>query len=79
MRIDIGNENHIIAENGKVFKRISDGIIFGEEIHLGYAYYIGGVLLPEPLLELPEHFEEVEVGESITLGLTNIDGWLHSD
>lgn len=54
-------ENKIIkASKGKVFKRKSDGFIFGKEINLGYTYYIGGNKLEEPLLELPEHFEEID-------------------
>ena len=54
-------EDRIIkASEGKVFRRISDGFIFGEEINLGYTYYIGGEKLEEPLLELPEHFEEID-------------------
>ena len=50
----------IKASKGKVFRRISDGFIFGNEINLGYTYYIGGQKLEEPLLELPEHFEEID-------------------
>ena len=54
-------ENRIIkASKGKVFRRISDGFIFGKEINLGYTHYIGGKRLEEPLLELPEHFEEID-------------------
>ena len=54
-------ENRIIkASEGKVFSRISDGFIFGKEINLGYTYYIGGQKLEEPLLELLEHFEEID-------------------
>ena len=54
-------ENKIIkASEGKVFRRISDGFIFGNEINLGYAYYLNGENLEEPLLELPEHFEEID-------------------
>lgn len=54
-------ENKIIkASEGKVFRRISDGFIFGKEINLGYTYYLGGKKLEEPLLELPEHFEEID-------------------
>ena len=54
-------EDRIIkASEGKVFRRISDGFVFGEEINLGYTYYIGGEKLEEPLLELPEHFEEID-------------------
>ena len=60
MKIDTNNQNHILAEEGMVFKRISDGFIYGEEIYLGYTYYMNGELLSEPTLELPEHFEEVE-------------------
>ena len=54
-------ENRIIkASEGKVFRRISDGFIFGKEIYLGYTHYLGGKKLEEPLLELPEHFEEID-------------------
>lgn len=53
-------KNIIIAQDGKVFRRKSDGIIFGKEINLGYTYYINGQKLDEPLLELPEHFEEID-------------------
>lgn len=60
MKIDTNNQNHILAEEGMVFKRISDGFIYGVEIYLGFTYYLGGDLLETPLLELPEHFEEVE-------------------
>lgn len=50
----------IKASDGKVFRRISDGVIFGNEITLGYTYYINGEKLEEPLWELPEHFEEID-------------------
>ena len=54
-------EDRIIkASEGKVFRRISDGFIFGKEIHLGYTHYLGGKKLEEPMLELPEHFEEID-------------------
>lgn len=54
-------EDRIIrASKGKVFRRISDGFIFGKEIHLGYTYYLGGKKLDKPLLEVPEHFEEID-------------------
>ena len=63
MKIDTNNQNHILAEEGMVFKRISDGFIYGNEIYLGYTHYLNGELLDEPLLELPEHFEEIEKHE----------------
>ena len=53
-------ERIIKASEGKVFRRISDGFIFGNEINIGYTYYLGGKKLEEPLLELPEHFEEID-------------------
>ena len=60
MTVDKNNSKHIIADEGKVFKRISDGFIFGNEIYLGYTYYINGQKLSEPKLEVIEDFEEVE-------------------
>ena len=54
-------EDRIIkASEGKVFRRISDGFIFGNEVSLGYTYYLNGKKLEQPLLELPEHFEEID-------------------
>ena len=53
-------ERIIKASEGKVFRRKSNGFIFGKEINLGYTHYIGGEKLEEPLLELPEHFEEID-------------------
>lgn len=50
----------IKAQEGKVFRRISDGIIFGNELTLGYTHYLGGKKLDTPLWELPEHYEEID-------------------
>ena len=63
MKIDTNNQNHILAEEGMVFKRISDGFIYGGEIYLGFTHYLNGELLDEPILELQEHFEEIEKPE----------------
>lgn len=60
MTQDKTNAIHYIADEKKVFRRISDGVVFGSEIYLGYTYYIGGVKLSEPKLEVIEDFEEVE-------------------
>ena len=59
VRID-GDFITIKADEGKVLRRISDQMIFGKEITLGYTYYIGGKLLDTPLWELPEHYEEID-------------------
>lgn len=60
MRTDKLNNRHILADEGKIFRRISDGQSFGNEIYLGYTYYLSGEELAEPLLELPEHYEEID-------------------
>lgn len=60
MRTDENNSSHIMAEDGKVLQRKSDGAVVGREIWLGYTYYLGGEKLDEPLLELPEHFREID-------------------
>ena len=52
--------NIIKAQKGKVFRRIADGKIYGNEISLGYSYYIGGVKLSTPHLDQPWEFEEVD-------------------
>jgi hypothetical protein len=52
--------NKIIADEGKVFRRIIDGQIYGKEISLGYSYYINGVKLAEPHLDVPEDFEQID-------------------
>ena len=60
MKIDKTDKNHIIADDGLKFQRISDGIIFGNEIYLGKTYYINGEKLAEPIDEKPEDFKEIE-------------------
>lgn len=50
----------ITADEGKVFRRIFDGQIFGKEVYLGYTHYVGGKKLDPPLLEKPEYFEEID-------------------
>ena len=52
--------NIIKADEGKVFRRIADGQIYGKEISLGYSYYINGVKLSEPHLDVPEDFEQID-------------------
>lgn len=55
--------NRIKAAEGKVLRRKSDGWIAGNEIYLGYTYYLNGRKIDEPLLELPEHYEEMDAPE----------------
>lgn len=64
MRIDPNNEKHIIADDGKVFRRITSKEIYGEEIYLSYSYYIGGVLQNPPHEDKVEDFEEIDKEEN---------------
>ena len=50
----------IKAKEGKVFRRIVDKVLFGNEVNLGYLYHLHGVVLKVPVMELPEHFEEID-------------------
>lgn len=60
MRIDENNNRHLISDEGKVLRRLSDNWIAGTEIYLGYTYYLNREQLTEPILELPEHYEEID-------------------
>lgn len=55
--------NHIIADEGKVFRRIVSGENYGHDIYLGYSYYIGGVLQDPPHKDVPEDFMEIYAPE----------------
>ena len=61
MRIEQITTSKMIADEGKVFRRKSDGMICGEEITLGYDYYDAGVGLAHPHAARPEGFEEVDM------------------
>lgn len=61
MRIEQITISKMIADEGKVFRRKSDGMICGEEITLGYDYYDAGVGLAHPHAARPEDFEEVDM------------------
>lgn len=65
MKTDKLNSRHLIADEGKVLRRISDNWIAGNEIYLGYTYYLNGEQLAEPLWELPEHYEEIDELDTI--------------
>lgn len=60
MTIDPKNPKHLIADDGKIIRRIEDKKIYGFEVYLGYTYSIGGVTIDPPRLEKPEDFEEID-------------------
>lgn len=47
--------NKITAQQGKVFRRIIDGLIFGSEIYLGVDYSTG-----EAREDKAEYYEEID-------------------
>ena len=62
-------DNIIKADEGKVFRRIADGQIYGKEIALGYSYYIKGIKLATPHLDTLDDFEQIDApaGESVEI------------
>lgn len=53
----------IVADEGKLLVRKSDGWIAGERVTLGYNYYEAGVALSNPKLEQPNDYEEIDKPE----------------
>lgn len=66
------DNNVIKASEGKIFRRKEDKQIYGNKINLGYTYYIGGVKLKQPHLDVPEDFEEINA--YIKLEAKNVRG-----
>lgn len=52
--------NTYYAEEGKEFRRIADGVIYGNEITLGYTYFINGQRLETPHLDTIDDFEQIK-------------------
>ena len=54
----------LIADEGKILRRKEDGWEAGKELALGYSHYklVDGEMVKrdEPLLELLEHYEEID-------------------
>lgn len=65
MTIQQETKTTIIADEGKVFRKKSDGMIYGDRVYLGYNYYDAGVLLSEPRLSTPDDFEEIDIPENL--------------
>lgn len=63
MKIEQITTTRIIADEGKVFRKKSDGIIYGDTVSLGYDYYDAGVGLSEAKLLTPDDFEEIDTPE----------------
>ena len=63
MKIEQITTTRLIAGEGKVFRRKSDGYLFGDTITLGYNYYEAGMPLAEKKLEVPDDYEEIDAPE----------------
>lgn len=50
----------LVADDGKVFRRIFDNEIVGNVVHLGYVHYVRGVKLDVPLLDKAEYYVEID-------------------
>jgi len=53
--------NTYYADEGFVFRRISDGMVYGSEITLGYTYYLNGEALSSPHKDVIEDFVQVQI------------------
>lgn len=59
MKIDENDNKHIIADDGKVFRRKSDKTIWGDEVYLTEVNYNGCDILDKPIQLTVEDFEEI--------------------
>lgn len=63
MKIEQRTITTLVAEDGKLLQRKSDGWVAGERFTLGYDYYDAGVGLAEPRLATPDDFTEIDKPE----------------
>lgn len=56
----------LIAEDGKVLRRKSDGWIAGDRVTLGYNYYEKGSALDKANFEVPDDYEEIDAPKDIS-------------
>lgn len=63
MRIEQKTITTLVAEEGKLLCRKSDGWVAGESVTLGYNYYEAGVGLSQPKMETPDDYEEIPIPE----------------
>lgn len=63
MKIEQKTITTLVAEEGMLLCRKSDGWVAGEQITLGYNYYEAGVGLSQPKMETPDDYEEIPIPE----------------
>ena len=64
MKLEQKTITTIVADEGKVLVRKSDGFIPGDRYTLGYNYYEAGIPLSEKKMESPDDFEEIDKPDS---------------
>ena len=64
MRIEQITTSRMLADDGKVFVRKSDGYIMGDTISLGYDYYDAGLPSLAPHATSVEDYEEIDIPEN---------------
>lgn len=64
MRIEQITTSRMVADEGKVFIRKSDGYIMGDTISLGYDYYNAGLPTLAPHATSVEDYEEIDTPEN---------------
>ena len=64
MRIEQITTSRMVADEGKVFVRKSDGYIMGDTITLGYDYYDAGLPSLAPHATSVEDYEEIDIPEN---------------
>lgn len=63
MKLEQVTRTTIVADEGKLLVRKSDGFVVGIRYPLGYNYYEAGVALSKPTLEVPDDYEEIDMPE----------------
>lgn len=63
MKIEQKTITTLVAEEGMLLCRKSDGWVAGESVTLGYNYYEAGVGLSQPKMETPDDYEEIPIPE----------------
>lgn len=64
MRIEQITTSRLLADEGKVFVRKSDGYIMGDTISLGYDYYDAGLPNLAPHATSVDDYEEIDIPEN---------------
>jgi hypothetical protein len=71
MKIEQKTITTLVAEEGMLLRRKSDGWVVGDTVTLGYNYYDAGFPLADKKLEVPDDYEEFEKPEDYSTPVIN--------